>query len=204
MIICVLLAKVYCYFCGYFFWLRPPCIADADMIFLPCGFFFFFSPRLISADGDWKVYHTSTNGVALVQILDAGLKTCCTQLAEIYRTQKLPKIRHLGSIAQLCRTISSQLRHVWQVEKNLLSSNISSIRPHNMANLWPTSGWDWFGCLGHPSTFQRVSRLGSITAGHSSSAHQPNFAALNRGRHLYVPGRPSRLASAHILFLFSQ
>ena len=27
----------------------------------------------------------------------------------------------------------------------------------------------------------------------------PNFAALNRGRHLYLPGRPSRWASAHIL-----
>jgi len=39
----------------------PPCVADADSIFLPCGFvvfffFFFFCflfPRLISAVGDW-------------------------------------------------------------------------------------------------------------------------------------------------------
>jgi len=28
------------------------------------------------------------------------------------RTQKLPKNRHLGTIAQICRAISSQLRHV--------------------------------------------------------------------------------------------
>jgi len=28
---------------------------------------------------------------------------------------------------------------------------------------------------------------------------QPNFAALNRGRHLYSAGRPSRWALAHIL-----
>jgi len=31
--------------------LRPPCVADEDIIFLPCGFFllsiFFFIPRLI-------------------------------------------------------------------------------------------------------------------------------------------------------------
>jgi len=31
---------------------------------------------------------------------------------------------------------------------------------------------------------KRVSHLGSVTAQHSSSGHQPNFAALNRGRHL--------------------
>ena len=28
--------------------------------------------------------------------------------------------------------------------------------------------------LGHPSTFQRVSRLGSVTARHSSRGRQPN------------------------------
>ena len=37
------------------------------------------------------------------------------------------------------------------------------------------------------------------TAQHSSSGRQPNFAALNRGRHLYSAGRPSRWALAHIL-----
>jgi len=38
----------------------------------------------------------------------------------------------------------------------------------------------------------RVSRLGSVTARHSSSGRQPIFAALNRGRHLYSAGQPSR------------
>jgi len=32
----------------------------------------------------------------------------------------------------------------------------------------------------------------------SSSGRQPNFAALNRGRHLYSAGGPSRWALAHI------
>jgi len=37
----------------------------------------------------------------------------------------------------------------------------------------------------------------------SSSGRQPNFAALNRGRHLCSAGRPSRWALAHISsFLF--
>ena len=54
--------------------------------------------------------------------------------------------------------------------------------------IWPTSGWDLLASLGHPCTFQRVSHLGSVTAWHSSSGRQPNFEALNRGRHLYLAG----------------
>ena len=54
------------------------------------------------------------------------------------RTQKSSKSRHLGTIAQLCRAISSQLRHVLTIrKKNLLSSNISPTCPHNMVNFGP-------------------------------------------------------------------
>ena len=49
---------------------------------------------------------------------------------------------------------------------------------------------------------KRVSRLGSVTARHSSSGRQPKFAALNRGRHLHSAGRPSRWALDHILVNF--
>jgi len=36
----------------YFLW--PPCVADADIIFLPCGFYLLsFFPCLISAVTDW-------------------------------------------------------------------------------------------------------------------------------------------------------
>ena len=58
------------------------------------------------------------------------------------------------------------------------------------SELRPTSGWDHFVSLGHPSKFQRVSSLGSVTARQT--------AALNRGRHLYSAGRPPRWALAHI------
>jgi len=64
--------------------------------------------------------------------------------------------------------------------------------------LQPTNGSDLLASLGHPCKFQRVSRLGSVVARQSSSGRQPNFAALNRGRHLYSAGRPSRWALAHI------
>ena len=41
--------------------------------------------------------------------------------------------------------------------------------------LRPTSGWDLFGSLGHPSKFQRVSRLGFVTAATSLTWNQQNF-----------------------------
>ena len=37
-----------------------------------------------------------------------------------YRTQKVAKNRYLGTIAQLCQAISSQLRHVSTVGKKLV------------------------------------------------------------------------------------
>jgi len=43
------------------------------------------------------------------------------------------------------------------------------------------------------------SYISSVTARHTSTERQPNFAALSRGRYLYSAGRPSRWASAHIL-----
>jgi len=86
-----------------------------------------------------------------------------------------------------------------QSEKNLLSSNnyLLHMSPQ-YGELRPTSGSDRFVSLGHTCKFQRVSRLGSVTARHSSSGRQPNFAALNSGHHLYSAGQPSRWALAHI------
>ena len=78
------------------------------------------------------------------------------------------------------------------------NSNISPTCPHNMVNFGPTSGWDLLASLGHPSKFEQVSRVGSVTARHCSSGRQPNLASLNRGRHLYSAGRPSRWSLAHI------
>ena len=42
--------------------------------------------------------------------------------------------------------------------------------------LRPSNGWDRFGSFGHPSKFQRVSRLGFITAPTSLNEGQQNFA----------------------------
>jgi len=59
-------------------------------------------------------------------------------------------------------------------EKNLLNSNIFSTCAHNMANFGP-NGWDRLASLGHPSKFQRVSRLAFVTAATSLTGGQPIF-----------------------------
>ena len=73
-----------------------------------------------------------------------------------------------------------------------MCSQYGKLRPTNSAEIGPVV----WGTL---CNFKGLSRLGSVTAWHSSSGRQPNFAALNRGRTLYLAGRPSRWASAHIL-----
>jgi len=52
----------------------------------------------------------------------------------------------------------------------------------------------------HPSL--ALFYIGNVTAWHSSSGRQPNFAALSRERDLYSAGRPSCWALAHILVAY--
>jgi len=124
---------------------------------------------------------------------------CCTRLAGNAGPKKLPKIRHLRTIAQLCRAVFATKARI-DNRKKLVKQQYLPHVSSQYGELRPTSGWDLLASSGHPSKFQRVSRLGSVTARHSSSGRQPNFAALSRGRHLYSAGRPSRWARlAHIL-----
>ena len=124
---------------------------------------------------------------------------CGTRLAANTGRKKMAKNRHLGTIAQLCRAISSQLRHVSTIGKKLVKQQYLLYMSPQYGELRPTSGWDRFVSLGYPSKFQRVSRLGSVTARHSTVlVGVRQTAALNRGRHLYSAGRPSRWALAHI------
>jgi len=64
----------------------------------------------------------------------------------------------------------------YQQSEKTLNSNISSRCPPQYGKLRPTNGWDRFGSLVHPSKFQRVSRLGFVTAAASLTGGQPNFA----------------------------
>jgi len=85
------------------------------------------------------------------------------------------KNRHLGTIAQICRAISSQVMHVSTIGKKLAKQHLLHMTLQ-CDELRPTSGWDHFVSLGRPSKFQRVSRLGFVTAATSLNGSQPNFA----------------------------
>jgi len=63
-----------------------------------------------------------------------GVSASCPVTAGNTGRENDAKNRYLRTIAQLCRAVSLQPRHYRQSEKNLLNSNISSIRPHNMVN----------------------------------------------------------------------
>ena len=100
---------------------------------------------------------------------------CCTRLAS-YRMQKSPKIRHLRTITQLCRAISSQLRYVSTIGKKVVKQQYLPHMSPEYGKPWPTSGWHQLVSLGHPTKFQRVSHLGFVTAATSLNGSQPNFA----------------------------
>jgi len=135
--------------------------------------------------------------VCLSANLECRSEMCFARLAEIQDA----KNRHFSTIAQLCRAVSSQLRHVSTIGKKLLNTDTSSTCPHNMVNFGLLTAEIPLASLGHSFQFQRLSCLGSVTARHFNSERPPNFAALNRGHHLYSAGRPSRWALAHILVL---
>jgi len=65
---------------------------------------------------------------------------CCTQLAGNAGPKKSPKIRRLGTIAQLCRAISSQLRHVLTIGKKLVKQQYLPHMSQQYGQVEPTSG----------------------------------------------------------------
>ena len=86
-----------------------------------------------------------------------GLRSemCCTRLAENIGRKNYAKNRHLRTIAECCRAISSQVRNVSSIGKKMLNSNISSTRPHNMANVGPLTAEIGWRVWGTPTNFNR-------------------------------------------------
>ena len=98
--------------------------------------------------------------------------------------------------------LSSQLRHASTIGKKLLSSDISSTCRYNMVNVGMVGSLAveiislvW----GTPANFNGLRVLAALLHG-TLLVGVSQTAALNRGRHLYSAGRPSRWALAHISF----
>ena len=122
---------------------------------------------------------------------------CCTRLAEIQYGKNRQKfaiwVPSHNSMSGYVFATKARIDN----RKKILKQQYLLHMSLQYDELRSTSGWDRFGRLGHPSKFQRASRLGSVTARHSSNGRQPNFAVLNSGR--YSAGWPSRWwALAHI------
>jgi len=88
-----------------------------------------FSPRLVSAQRsqNWCLPYFNT----WCANLECRSELCGTHLVGNAGPKNSQKNRHLGTIAQICRAISSQLRDV------SISSNISSTCPQDMLNFGP-------------------------------------------------------------------
>jgi len=90
---------------------------------------------------------------------------CCTRLAGNTGRKNDAKNRHLRTIAQPCPAISSQLRHISTIGKNLLSSNISSRCPHNMVNFGPPAAEIDPVVWGTPANFNGFCILAALLHG---------------------------------------
>jgi len=79
--------------------------------------FFISSPNQTSQIGYLPYFHTWCGRSANLQYRS---EMCCTQLAGNAGPKRSPKIRHLGTIPQICRAISSQRRHISTIGKKLV------------------------------------------------------------------------------------
>jgi len=84
-----------------------------------------------------------------------------------------------------------------QSEKSLLNSNTSSTCPVNMVNFGLLTAEICWRVWGTPANFNGFHVLAALLHG-TLVVGVSQYAALNRGRHLYSAGWPSRWALAHI------
>jgi len=95
-----------------------------------CSFFFF--PHLISAVTDCMSTILPQMMCGLTANLECMSEMCCTWLAGNAGPKRSPKIRQLGTIAQICQAISSQLRHVSTIGKKLVQQQY----PPHVLTIW--------------------------------------------------------------------
>jgi len=100
-------------------YLWSPYVIGQTIIFLGCNFYLlsFFFPRLISVATDWMSTILLHMAWPYSANLECRSEMCCSWLAANTGRKKVAKNRHLGTIAQLRRAISSQLRHVSTIGK---------------------------------------------------------------------------------------
>ena len=81
-----------------------------------------------------------------------------------YSTQKIAK-KFVGTIPQICRAISSQLKNVSTIGKKLVRQHISSTCPHNMVNFGPLAAEICWRVWGTPANFNGFRVLAAFLHG---------------------------------------
>jgi len=125
---------------------RPYVVMGRPLYFTPVVSLFFSRLFSVVVDCMSTIF---PHDVVLMRIYNASLKMCCTRLAENTgrkNSQNSPS-SHRRTI---CRTIFSQLRHVFTIQIYLLHM----FSPYG--EFRHTSGCDRLAGFGHPSKFQRV------------------------------------------------
>ena len=121
---------------------------------------------------------------------------CCTQLAGNTGRKKIAIL----ALSHLSGYIFGIKAYIDNRKKNVLNTNTSSTCPGNMVNFGLLTAeicWRVWGTPAHYKGFHLLPALrhGTVVVGVSQTA------ALDRGRHLYSAGRPSRWELAHICSL---
>ena len=114
------------------------------------------------------------------------------------------KNRHFGTIAQLCRAVSFQLRHVSKIGKNSLNIDTSPTCPHNMVNFGILMAEISWRVCGTPSNFNGFHVLaallhGTLVVGVSQTLRRWTEGAtyIRQGDH-HVGHRPTFCSSLRI------
>jgi len=129
---------------------------------LSCGFFFLsFFPQLFSAVADWMStilphdnFHT---WCGLSANLGCRSETCCTRLTENTGRKNRQKFATCAPSYNFIGLYFATKACIDNRKKNLLNSNISQTRPHNMVNFGPLAA-EIGALVWGTSRFQRVSR----------------------------------------------
>jgi len=129
--------------------------------------------------------------------LECRSEMYCMRLPENTGCQKSPSRHHC---ATLSGCIFAAKACIDNLKKNLLNSNNSSTCPRSMVNFGPLTAEICLRVWGTPANFSRFRVFSALLHG-TLVVGVCQTAALNRGRHLYSAGRPSR-AMAHILVMF--
>jgi len=90
---------------------------------------------------------------------------CCTRLPGNAGRKNNVTYRHLGTIGQFCRAVSSQLRHMSTIGKIFLSSNTSCTCRRNMVNFGPLTAEISSGVWGTPANFKGFRVLAALLHG---------------------------------------